>query len=66
MQQLLGYFIDVKNMHGCNIKFDYESISLTREKHWYEILEYWYQSFKRCEELVPILHGVKFAKSEKQ
>ena len=25
---------------------------------------YWYQFFTRCEELVPILHGVKFTKSE--
>ena len=25
---------------------------------------YWYQFFTRCEELVPILHGVKFTKCE--
>ena len=32
-----GYFIDVRNMHDCYMKFDYVRISLTREKYWYEI-----------------------------
>ena len=26
---------------------------------------YWYQFLTRCEELVPIFHGVKFAKCER-
>ena len=29
MQQLLGYFIDVRNTNDCYIKFDYVRISLT-------------------------------------
>ena len=49
-----GYFIDVRNMHDCYMKFDYVRISLTREKYWYEIRDV----------LVPILHGVKFTKCE--
>ena len=47
MQQLWGYFIDVSNTHACYIIFDYLLISLTREKHWYEIRD----------ELVSILHA---------
>ena len=58
------YFIDVRNMHDCYMKFDYMRISFTREKYWYEILTYWYQFFTRCEELVPILHRLKFTKCE--
>ena len=54
MQQLWGYFIDVRNMHDCCMKFDYVRISLTREKYWYEIRDV----------LVPVLHGVKFTKCE--
>ena len=49
-----GYFIDVRNSHDCYIKFDDVCISLTREKHWYEIRD----------EFVPILQGVKFTKCE--
>ena len=52
MQQLWGggggYFIDVRNMHDCYMKFDYVRISLTREKYWYEIRDV----------LVPILHAL--------
>ena len=33
----LGYFIDVKNMYNCYIKFDYVPNSLMREIYWYEI-----------------------------
>ena len=32
-----SYFIDVRNMHDCYMKFDYVRVSLTREKYWYEI-----------------------------
>ena len=45
---LWGYFIDVTNMHDCNMKFDYVRISLTREKYWYEIRDV----------LVPFLHAL--------
>ena len=38
-----GYFIDVRNMHYC-----YMSISLIREKYWYEVPDV----------LVPILHAL--------
>ena len=31
-------------------------------KYWYELRDIWYQFFTRCEELVPVFHGVKFAK----
>ena len=33
----VGYFIDVRNLHDCHMKFDYVHISLTHEKYWYEI-----------------------------
>ena len=52
-------------MHDCYMKFDYMRSSLTREKYWYmKSVTYWYQFFTRYEELVPILHGVKFTKCE--
>ena len=28
----VGYFIDVRNLHDCHMKFDYVHISLTHEK----------------------------------
>ena len=43
-----GYFIDVRNMNDCYMKFDYVRISITREKYWYEIRDV----------LVPILHAL--------
>ena len=43
-----GYFIDVRNMYDCYMKFDYVHISHTREKYWYEIRDV----------LVPILHAL--------
>ena len=55
-----GYFIDVRNMHDCYMKFDYVRISLSREKYWCEIRDVPI----RCEDLVPILHGMKFTKCE--
>ena len=42
----VGYFIDVRNMHDCYMKFDYVRIFLRGEKYWYEIRDI----------LVPILH----------
>ena len=33
-------------------------------KYWYEIRDVLVPIFTRCEELVPIFHGVKFAKCE--
>ena len=44
----VGYFIDVRNLHDCYMKFDYVRISLTRKKYWYEIRDV----------LVPILHAL--------
>ena len=43
-----GYFIDVRNIHDCYMKFDYVRISLTREKYWYEIRDV----------LVQVLHAL--------
>ena len=59
------YFIDVRNMHDCYMKFDYVRISLTHEKYWYNIRDVLVPILHaRCEELVPILHGVKITKCE--
>ena len=42
------YFIDVRNLHDCYMKFDYVRIALTREKYWYEIRDV----------LIPIPHAL--------
>ena len=42
------YFIDVRNMHDCYMKFDYVRIVFTREKYWHEIRDI----------LVQILHAL--------
>ena len=57
-----GYFIDVKNTHECLMKFDRVRFSLMHVRDICinsKFVKYWYKLFTRCEELVPILHGVK-------
>ena len=59
-----AYFIDVRNMHDCCMKFDYVRISLIREIYWYEIRDVLVPILPRYEELVRIFHGVIFTMCE--
>ena len=59
-----GYFIDVRNMHDCYMKFD-KCVFLSHVRNiGMKSVTYGYQFFTRSEELLPILHGVKFTKCE--
>ena len=64
MQQIWGYFINVRNAHVCYMhiwKFAYFSQSV---RYWYEICDVVVPIFHVLWELVPILHSVKFTKCE--
>ena len=59
-----GYFINVRNMHVCYIKFDFMRVFHKVGDIGTKYVTYWYQFFTCCEKLVPILHSVKFTKCE--
>ena len=65
MQQIGGggHFINVKKTHACMLHIILLRAHFFHKKRniGMKYVTYWYQIFTRREELVPILHGVKFA-----
>ena len=59
-----GYFINVRNTHVCYMEFDFVRILHKVCDIGTKYMTYWYQFSTCCEELVPILHSVKFTKYE--
>ena len=54
----------MKNTHVCYLKFDFVRIFHKVKDIGMKYVTYWYRFFMYCEELVPIFHNVKVAKSE--